>query len=226
MANHISTDDELETPQTGSRWNLVFYAIFFPVFIGLIWLAAWNLGHFRERYLVSLLASGFWLLLSGFVCFGACYFEPGSVRQCFINLLGQFGARQFAWIERSDGESPTVCFGYELWGRRFKYVSVRADRIGSVDWSTGQATWMAKQDMDDWCVWVRFPPESQSEHRPRFAADQQRLHSVGTCGPKVVIAAFGLTVVKFLERAGVVMVPSDDGCRYSVVGRSEVSHPE
>ncbi|MBC8115844.1 MAG: hypothetical protein H7062_15775 [Candidatus Saccharimonas sp.] len=228
MVNPISADDELETPQTGSRWRLLSYAIFYPVFIGLIWVAAWNLWHFRERKFGELFASGCWLLLNGFACYGLWYHVPGSVRQCCINWLGQFGARQLAWIERSEGELPIVCFGYELWGRRFKYGSVQADRIRSVEWSLGQLSSIIREDKDDWHVYVWFRVEQQSHRAGEIERNGERLslRLVGTQGPKQAIAEFGLRFVRFVERMGIVMVPSDDGCRYSVVGGNEGERPE
>ncbi len=228
MADNISTADELDTPQTGSRWNLVFYAIFFPIFIGILWIAVWNLWHFRERTFVELFSSGCWLMLSGFACFGFCYYEPGSVRQCCINWLGQFGARQLAWIERRKGELPIVCFGYELRGHRFQYWSAPADRIRSVEWSLGQASSITGTDMNDWHVYVWFRVEAQSRRAHEIAPNGERMSLclVGNQGPKQAVAEFGLSVVRFIERLGIELVPSDDGCRYSVVGGSEGDLPE
>ena len=212
MADHVSTDDELETPQTGSRWMFVFYALFFPFFFGTIWVAVWNLQHYRERSFGVLFASGIWLLLNGFACYVLGCFDPGGVRTCYVNWQGQFGPRQLAWIERRTGEVPMVCFGYELWGRRFKYLSVQAARVRSVQCSLGQASSMTGIDMNDWCVCVWFRAEQQS---PRSSGVERNgewlsLHIVGTQGLKQPIAEFGLAVESFMELAGVVIVPAGE----------------
>ncbi len=212
MADHVSADDELEIPQTGSRWMFVFYALFFPFFIGTNWIAVWNLRHFSERSTFALFASGVWLLLSGFACYGLGYFEPGGIRTCYVCWQGQFGSRQLAWIERREGEVPMVCFGYELWGRRFRYLSVQANRIRSVECSLGQASSMTGTDMNDWhvCVWFRAEHQSPRSSGIERNGEWLSLHIVGTQGPKQAIAEFGLAVVSFMERAGVVIAPAGD----------------
>ena len=186
----------------------VFYALFFPFFFGTIWVAVWNLQHYRERSFGVLFASGIWLLLNGFACYVLGCFDPGGVRTCYVNWQGQFGSRQLAWIERRTGEVPMVCFGYELWGRRFKYESIQADRVRSVGWSLGQLSSIIGVDKDDWHVYVWFQVAQQSRRAGEIERNGERLslHLVGTQGSKQTIAEFGLRVVRFVERMGIVMV--------------------
>ncbi len=183
---------ELAVPKPAR--SAVGSTVFFT-FVGFsVLLACYNLFHFE-----AIIPSICWLLFVGFLLFDSCRLK--GTRQVSIEILGSFALREFVWATNQTGFCE-IQFGYRIFGRRFFYRKIVADKIENVSWSTGQASGMAGHDMNDWRVAVRY--DHGDIHKPNH-----RYYMVGPRGRKKDIAAFGHALVKFLEQTGVPLVRGD-----------------
>jgi hypothetical protein len=131
--------------------------------------------------------------------------EAGGLWKYLVNWLGEwFGSFYVA------AESGEVRFGFRWLGRRFVQQRIPVERIESVEWSSGQATALARYDMKDWqvVVWFDHGDPKESERRARWARKpDQNLHIVGPDTPKERAEELGLSLVAFLRDAGADLIP-------------------
>jgi hypothetical protein len=163
---------------------------------------------------IAIIPSLIWLLLVGSVLIGFCK-EKGS-KQFATEILGAFSLKQFVQtICRENGQNE-IQFGYWMFGHRFLYLTVPAEKIDHVNWHTGQASHMAKRDVNDWSVAIWYehgdPIKSQKEHW-RKNPDQE-VYIVGHSGRKQEIETFGLALVEFLRKSGATLVQGENGCTF------------
>ncbi len=161
----------------------------FPFLVGTATLAILNLMA-RE----AMIASSLWLLLVGTVIWG--FVSEEGPRLFLIKFLGGFSYRQFVELKPSDSGEPSLCFGYEMFGRSFYELRIPCQDVWSVNWRTGQASARAGEDLDDWHVAIWFRDE-------QAAYGGHGLHLVGYEGAKEPIEKFGNRFVKFLQQGGI-----------------------
>lgn len=171
---------------------------------------------------IALLPSAVWLLLVCMVLSGLLY-EFGF-RTAAINVLGGLTTDHFVACVDSGAQPPVVHFGFRFLGYPFYYLTIAVADVMEVYWNTGQASYHAKRDLNDWHVvlcYEHHDPEKTAKERafeekcPRARRTaSQDLYLVGSSGPKTVTAAFGLALVEFLRQAGVNLVPGEDDCHF------------
>lgn len=179
------------------------------------------LGIYNLLHGVALVPSILWLSLNGVMLFGFCK-ERGS-HQVLTEILGAFARQQFVWAFPTGTGHTEIRFGYQIFGMRRFYFVIPADRIESVNWSTGQASHMSGRDMDDWsvAVWYDHGDPALSQKHKSWRKPDQEVHIVGLTGSKSEVAASGHAFLNFLRESGVRLVPGENDCtfvRASVAG--------
>lgn len=164
----------------------------FPLVLGTVAIAIHNLIHHE-----AMIASVLWLAMVGFGIWASL--DATTPRQLLINTLGGFSYRQFVEIATTDRGDSSVHFGYELFGKSFYQLRIPAEDIWWVNWRTGQASYHAGHDVDDWHVMIWYR-DDKAYHRGRS------LHTIGFQGPKESIEAFGIRFVDFLKAGGIDLV--------------------
>ncbi len=163
----------------------------------------------------SLIASSLWLALVALKIRWALQHD-GGLRKLLINMLGDMGGRRFAEVGLAETQSPVIHFGFHLFGRCFIQKTIYLHDIESVEWNTGQGTYLAGRDMNDWHVVIWFDhhdPKKSEQKSTSWKADQD-LYLVGLSGHKDKTEAFGLSLVAFLREAGAALIPSPMPTRF------------
>lgn len=175
-------------------------------------LAGYHLVHLKSTPLLSVVASVLWLSFVGLIVTGSV--REDGVRQFLVNRLGDFSNRSFIEVVAQADQSQRICFGYVMFRRDFHDFEIEARALSSVEWSTGQATALAGEDMDDWHVtfWYHHPKGPQPRVFPGMRPDEP--HCWGPSGSQGVIEAFGLSLVRFLQQAGIELEPTDDPTKF------------
>jgi len=190
-------------PIPKSRSEVVIEFVVIGTVVGFALLAVVNLCSG-----VALIASFIWLTFVTAMIWSSCRRE-GGVRPFIISMMGDLFGRCFAEWSPAEEQPKCIRFGFQLFRRRFVQQSIRIDRIESVEWHTGQATDMAKRDMNDWHVWVWFSHDdpSRTEARRKWhRKPDQDLYGVGPTDRKERTEALGLSFVSFLRSAGADLV--------------------
>ena len=190
--------------------RVVFGATLFTAFlVFLVALAIWNLTQGN-----ALIASCLWLGLIGFILGG--YIKSEGYRKVAVYVLGAFSTRNFAWAYQLPPKTTEIRFGYEIFGFRHFHLSVPVDRIKSVNWHTGQASYFAKKDVGDWSValWYDHGDPVKSRAQKNMRNPDQEVYIVGLEGSKNKVSAFGRELLNFLREAGVTLVQGKDDCEY------------
>lgn len=163
-------------------------------------LATVNVVFFR----IAMLASVLWLLFVGAILALGAKEEGAS--KLLVKFMGLFAKRHFVESGTSEGGDRAVRFGYRFFGRRFCYLQIAVKRIESVVWNTGQASDLAKRDMNDWQVVVWFDHEDSAKREEWSRKPDQDLYIVGPSGKREDTAALGLELIAFLNRAGATLL--------------------
>lgn len=156
---------------------------------GTVAIAICNLVHHEAMF-----PSVLWLGLVGFGVWAAS--DATTPRQLLINTLGGFSFRQFVEITPLGRRSSSVNFGYELFGKSFYQLRIPAEDVWRVNWRTGQASYHAGHDVDDWRVMIWYRDDDAKPRGPN-------LRMVGYEGAKEPIDAFGRRFVDFLKAGGI-----------------------
>ncbi len=143
---------------------------------------------------------------------GASCRRDGGLRRYLVNRMGEMVGRKFVEYSSNNVPAPEIRLGVQFRGHRLIQEHVPIDKIESVEWVPGQATWMAGRDMKDWhvCLWFDHCDPIKSSRRTCLRKPDQDLFVVGPSTHKEKTAAFGLELVGFLREVGVELVPSDD----------------
>jgi hypothetical protein len=170
-------------------------------------LAAVNIVFWRSISPISLGASILWLMLAPFMV-RVWIRQAGSARQFLVDAAGVLSTRQFvAAVQQPD--VLAVCFGFELFGRRYRYIEIPADTIEYVDWSAGQASGMAGRDMNDWQVILWHHPKMPSLPYPRKG--KVAPYFFGTPRSREKTEALGREFLAFLKSVGIGLRPTKKG---------------
>jgi len=163
----------------------------------------------------AIIASSLWLLFIGFILFAG--FKEAGIRPVVLSLLRVLARKQFVRIVSNEPQPSHLRFGFRLFGLSFFYRSIPLEKLESVHWSTGQATHMAKRDMNDWSValWFDHDDAERSQRQKSWRKPDQEIEIVGSCARKEVTAAFGHAFVDFLRTAGAQLIETEDPCRFS-----------
>lgn len=218
VASHSDQMHEFRLPAPGTA---VLSIIGYSLGVGLLVIVLRNLMQAQQIPFLTVLASLCWLMLVLFVVGSNLWFE-GGVRQYFINRLGAFSRHHFVRVAPALQNGERLQIGYTLFGRDFYYLQVATNLIESVDWRTGQATALSGSDQNDWHVvlWYHMPLEQLAQPIAGYRDDG--LYLIGHVGPKDTITEFGTGFVRFLQKAGVELVPGKDDCEYVIPARREV----
>jgi hypothetical protein len=157
---------------------------------------------------VALFASVIWLAFVVSIIWSGCRRE-GGMRPFVISLIGDLFGRRFVGWNPAEAQPGCIRFGFQLFSRRFVQQSIRIDRIQSVEWCTGQATGLAKRDMNDWCVllWFSHDDPARAKARQKWHRNpDQDLYGIGPTDRKERTEALGLSFVSFLRSAGVDLI--------------------
>ncbi len=190
--------------------RVVFGATLFTAFlVFFVALGIWNLAHGT-----AIIASCLWLGLMGFILAG--FLKTEGCRKVAVYVLRAFATRNFAWIHQQPPNMTEIRFGYEIFGFRHFHLIVPVDRIKSVNWHTGQASYFAKKDVGDWSValWYDHGDPVKSQAQTNMRNPDQEVYIVGLEGPKNQVAAFGRELLSFLRQSGVCLVRGKDDCEY------------
>lgn len=171
-----------------------------------IYLAIYNL-----LQLQGIIPSLIWLSLISFLLFGLC--KEYGIKMVAIKILGAFSRKEFVQIINRQDRHNEIQFGYQAFGRHFFYFAVEADKITQIDWHTGQASSLAGKDMNDWHValWYEHGDPIKSESMKKYGArhPDSEVYLVGLEGPKEKTTIFGHSLVDFLQKSGVSLVPGE-----------------
>ena len=174
-----------------------------------IFMAIYNLFNW-----MAIIPSVIWLLLVGWVLIG--FSKEKSCKQFATEILGAFSLKQFVQtICRENGRNE-IQFGYQMFGRRFLYLTIPVDKIDHVNWSTGQATDMAKRDMNDWsvAVWYDHCDPIKSQMKAKWRYPDQDIYIVGPLGRKQDITDFGHAFLDFLCKSGASLAQGNNECTF------------
>lgn len=198
---------EMRVPRTASSLVGAIAISMFLLFF--IFLGLFNLFHGK-----AVIPSIIWLLLIGAAISGPC--REKGIRRVASDIWGSFSLNRFIQTIRHENGHNEIQFGYRLFGFRFKYVSIRADKIARVNWRAGQASSITGQDKNDWSVvvWYDHGDPVKSQKRIKRNYPDQEMHIVGPMGRKQTTAEFGQAVVTFLRNSGASLVRDDNDCTF------------
>jgi hypothetical protein len=202
---------------------VIFSIVIFFVLLAILELLLLNYIFDKDQRLIALIPSVLLLVFIFFQVRGSCRYD-GGVRQFMIKVAGIFAPHQFAEITRQDTGRKMLCFGYQLFRKRFYYIKILCDGIKTVDWGSGQASSLAGYDMDDWQVVVWFDKDLattlnwNSSNTPRFD-----LHIVGPPQTKQKTEELGRLFIELLRNAGVIATQYNDAALQGLVGTSGIT---
>jgi hypothetical protein len=195
----VETRSNHEMPIPKVRSEAVFQCVIFSVVACFTFIASINLSRGE-----ALIASIIWIALVTVATWTACK-EAGGWRGFLINHLGDVLGQRF--IESVPG---SIRFGFQCLGHRFIQRSIPLDKVKAVEWTAGQATSMAKRDMNDWTVWLWFEhgnaAKTEAMRKWPGRNPEQDLCGIGPSDRKKRSEMLGLSVVGFLREAGVDLV--------------------
>ena len=198
---------ELKVPK--SIGAVIRTTVLTTIILFFIFLAIYNLFNSTAT-----IPSIIWLLLVAFI-----FWDSGKskgYKQFAIEILGAFSLKEFVQTIRRENGHNEIQFGCQMFGRRFLYLTVATVKIDHVNWKTGQATDMAKRDMNDWSVlvWYNHGDSVKSQKRAKRPHPNQDLYIVGPPGRRKEIETFGLVFIEFLRKSGVTIVQGNNKCTF------------
>ncbi|NQZ68746.1 MAG: hypothetical protein HRT89_11830 [Lentisphaeria bacterium] len=176
------------------------------------WLAINNL-FWSERSLVPVVSSVLWLMIVG-ICVFSIISDQG-VKRAAVCILGVFSLDHFIDISGNDFSDRLVGYGFRCFGSRFYFDRVPLDRVTLITWSTGQTSFHAGRDMDDWHVAIWYKPTPPQKSRVPFGRrSEEDLFILDLWGPKMRIAEFGKCIVELMIAANHSLVQGKDDCSF------------
>ncbi|QJW95966.1 hypothetical protein [Frigoriglobus tundricola] len=192
----------MDIPPKGGAGCLIFTTLFVGFCVAL---SAFHLVTYSEPPTDGVVAAVLWLSLTT-LTLGSAVYAAGGLGPCAVVCLGTFSSRTFVEVSL-EGDRIVIAFGYEMFRRRFYYLTVARGQIVSLEMRSGQATALAGRDMDDWHValWYRDPTRAKRKHIEGVRDDEVYV----VCPPraKVTTEVFLRSVVTFLCSVGVELHP-------------------
>ena len=207
----------IDIPRASSA---VFDIVFSTVLVSFVALAISNLVDHESVPLYSIILSVLWLVIvAGGITRGIS--DERGLRLFIISRLADLSAHQFVEIIPQHGDDLMVRFGFTLLGRDFNYLQIRRAKLVSVGWSSGQATSMAGQDMNDWQVNVWYNHKGAKRWTSDSAYVEEAWHGLGPSGRKDEAAALGGSLVDFFRSAGIELHPMKNECEFTTRKQDE-----
>ncbi len=218
MSERVTTL-ELRVPKTlreevGAVVGTIMLTAFVVFFV---WLAIYDLLN-SVAYIPSIL----WLALVGTIIFG--FLKEFGPKQVLIEVMGFFAPKQFIWTVPRDDTTKEIHYGFQVFGHRFSYWKIPADKITEVYWNTGQTTHQVGRDMNDWSVvvWYEHNDPAKTLKREKYSKNpDQELYLIGPPGKKEDTTAFGHSLLDLLRKSGVSLIPSEDECHFQRMVRPD-----
>jgi len=186
--------ERLEMPvPSKSRWERLLLSFLTVIVVVFSILSVYDLVT-REAIIAPLL----WICLVTYTIWEEVKLV-GDCTKFAASFAGVFAGKEFIEVISPANNLTEIRFCIQIFGRRLIQWNLSAKRLVSVEWESGQATQMARRDMDDWCVCIWFKDDSRRKSRK----PGQSLHIVGPSRSKQETERFGLSLVALLRLAGV-----------------------
>ena len=187
----------MELPRRDGNALVAIFPAAVALFVGV---AIVNLINYDSTPFYAIILSIVWLLI---VSIGLVFSieDNGGFGFATLEFLSGFSSRQFVEVIQECGD-PVISFRFELLFRTLTRLKLRSERISSIEWSSGQGTSLAGQDMNDWTVVLRYKRGSR-KHRKDSGAPKRELLIIGPSGPKDDTVTLGESLARFLRSNGV-----------------------
>ncbi len=155
---------------------------------------------------VGVIASVLWLIIASFISFSALknIYDYVSIKYFLIDVFSFYAKKEFAIIESRKSKPSIVRFGYDFFGFQAFGFSIPIDKIKEVSWSSGQATAITGEDMNDWKVCVKF------DNNPPLISKEYDFHLMPTNDATSLhneeAQKLGLEIVDFLSKGGTQLI--------------------
>lgn len=206
---HEDSHAELEIPVSARERR--FQVLWTALVVGFTVLAFWNLinqvGVVASSIWMVMVALGFWSAWSG----------EGGIRKWWIDYLGGFAAKKFVQVIPVEGGRSDLRFGFWFGGRRWFEARIGVDTIAAIDWRMGQASSLAKRDMNDWHVALWFDPDDAEESEKPTKSNPNPASGIYIVGPsqaKEPTQTFAMDLVNLVRRAGAALERGQDSCSF------------
>ena len=193
----------MDIPRSSSAVFDIVVSTFLGLFVAV---AISNLVDYESVPLYAIILSVLWLLIVA-TGFTFSIQDDRGLRPFIINRVANLSAHQFVEIIPQQGDDLMVRFGFTLLERDYTHFQIRRAKLASVEWSAGQATSLAHEDMNDWSVHVAY--DCKGAYR------EEAMHFVGISGPKHEAAALGGSLVDFFRSAGIELHPTKNECEFT-----------
>jgi|LWDU01.1.fsa_nt_gi hypothetical protein len=148
---------------------------------------------------IAVIPSIAWLSIVVFFAWSHYDEDRGIYRHLIDGCCSFLASKKFVLVLQNANTPPTIRFGHYLFGCRIGQLCVRMDKIECVDWSTGQATFLAGEDMGDWSVSLQFSHDIKKERKHGCI-------QVSPASRKENAQKLGLAFVDFLNDLGASLV--------------------
>ena len=192
----------MELPRRERSAPVDIFSAFVVLFVGV---AIFNLINYESTPLYAIILSIVWLLIVG-IGSGFSIEDNGGFGFAILEFLSGFSSRQFIEVIHIKYGNPLVSFRFELLFRSLTRLKLRSEVISSIEWSSGQATSLAGQDMNDWNVVLWY---DRGSRKHRSGAPKRELFIVGPSGPKDDAVALGESLVQFLRSNGIDLLATE-----------------
>ncbi len=165
---------------------------------------------------IALIASGIWIALVTLLIWSGSR-EHGGPHKFLIHYIVDLFGRHYAEVSARTLPSREIQFGSELLGYRFPRHNISIRKIETLEWNTGQATFMAGRDMDDWqvCLWYDHDGPSKSEEQHSWHRKPgQDSYVVGPSAKLRNTEALGMQLVALIQAAGAALVKVENSTRF------------
>ena len=193
---------DLRIPDSG---NALGATIGYSLVIVLTVLGACNLLLFQSSHFVSILASCLWLLTTSWIIFENIR-DAGGIRLYLVHLLRVY-SKQHVVRAIPEHDAKSIAIGYLMFGRFLTYLTIDVSALTSVEWNSGQATAMARRDLDDWHVALWYRSSSSQLKKSCPGMRQEEISILGPSGSRASVEVFGIQLVEFLGAVGVELTP-------------------
>ncbi len=148
---------------------------------------------------IAVIPSIAWLSIVVFFAWSHYDEDRGIYRQLIDGCCSFLASKKFVLVLQNENAPPAIRFGHYLFGCRIIQLRVRIDKIECVEWSTGQATFRAGEDMEDWTVGLQFSHDIKKERKHGYI-------QVSSTSRKEDAQKLGLAFVDFLNDLGASLV--------------------
>jgi hypothetical protein len=198
---------ELRMPKLAREITAPVFMMAFVLFF--IVLAVVNLAN-RS----ALLASSLWLAFIGLILFAG--FKEEGFSKLRLGFLRVFARDEFIQAVELEPDRRFIRIGFRLLGFAFYRLTIPVGKIESVSWSTGQGTYFAKRDMNDWqvSIWYDHDDPVKSQRQAGWRKADQEILLIGAAQKKEITEAFGKAVAEFFREAGANLIPAEADCAF------------